>query len=98
MSTKEEKKPKGIEELGKLFSLDFDGIDEFILGSSIEKLKEELKEEVKINAIFITMPESKKIIALMKPPQDEEKTILMITPDDDGNDKIYKALCKIKEK
>ncbi len=65
----------------------------------MKKLEEELNEEMYVNAMIFSIPKSKKIFALLKTSSEEEKTILMVSPeDDDYAKKISEILLKIKEK
>ena len=99
MSGKEEKKPKGLEELGKFFSFDFNVLGDFIVQSSLKKVQEILKEDIQISGILMSLTKSKRVVFLLAGPKSEgvEKTLLMSTGDE-GAEKIYEAFSSLKKR
>jgi len=99
MSEKEDKKPEGLQEVGKIFTFDFDIIEDFVVQSSVKKLQEILKEDIQIAGVFMMLPKSKKIVFLLALPtsEGEEKTMLISTQEEDA-ERVYEALSSLKKR
>lgn len=97
MSTKESEKIEGLEELGKIFTFDFDIIKDFIVQSSIKKLQEIIKQDIQLAGIIMMVPETKKAVFLLSLPTDKGKTIL-ISPQEEDAKLFYEAFSSMKKR
>jgi hypothetical protein len=88
--------PEGLKEMGKIFTIDFNVIGDFVKKSSIQKLQKILKEDVEMAGFIFRLPKSNEAYFLLN-ILEADKTLLMSTKKEKA-ERFYKALSSLRKK